>query len=273
MKTTRRTFLGGAAVASLPVAAATCVAVTAIQAEAAAPAVVAENPDLLAAYARLQDAQAELHAAKDALEWIVDEWRHRWPLAPEELLGGSHANASWGRSDGAERDIVGRFLVRDTSTLCKRFSKRQRQETPTACFFVMSPEDAAETLETLRNRTPSGRSEKALAKSRADLDVAIKRFEHKLVLAQEYETNTAILREAAGVDAAKQRIKEAETRVAVISSQISKIPAFTHEGLVIKADAISASGIFEAMRRSEGIIPEMARFIKQVIAMGGRVSA
>lgn len=42
---------------------------------------------------------------------------------------------------------------------------------------------------------------------------------------------------------------------------------------MIKADAISASGIFEALRRSEGVIPEMARFIEQVIAMGGRTSA
>lgn len=272
MKTTRRTFLGGAAAVSLPVAAGTCVAVTTIQAEAATPAPIAENPDLLAAYGRLQDAQVELREAKDALEWIADEWRHRWPLAPEELLLGANANRR-GCSDGAERDIVGRFLVRDTSVLCARFSKRQRQEMPTSCFFVMSPAYAAETLETLRSRTPRGRSEKALAKSRAELEDAIQRFEHKLVLAQEYETNTATLREAASVHAAKQRIKEAETRLAVISSQISKIPAFTHDGLVIKADALRASGIFDALRRSEGVIPEMARFIEQVIAMGGRISA
>ncbi|MDO3441382.1 hypothetical protein [Agrobacterium sp. V1] len=210
--------------------------------------------------------------AKDALEWIADEWRHLWPLAPEELLLGANAH-NWGRSDGAERDILGRFLVRDTTLLNDRFSKKQQQEYPKTCFFVMTPEEVEETLDTLRNRKPGGKSEKTLAKSRASLDAAIERFERKLVLAQEYETNTAILRETAGVDAAKQRIKEAETRVAFISSKISKIPAFTHEGLVIKAAAISASGIFEALRRSEGVIPEMARFIEQVIAMGGRVSA
>ncbi|CDN91361.1 hypothetical protein [Agrobacterium tumefaciens] len=272
MKTTRRTFLGGAAVASLPVTAGACVAVTGTQAKASAPAPVAENPDLLAAYARLQGAQTELREAKDALEWIADEWRHLWPLASEELLGGWNADKH-GRDDGAERDILGRYLRRDTSVLCKRLSKKHRQEKSHACFYVMTPEEAEEALETLRHRKPGGKSEKTLAKSRADLEAAIERFERKLVLAQEYETNTAILREAAGVDAAKQRINEAETRVAVISSQISKIPAFTHEGLVIKADAISATGIFEALRRSEGVIPEMARFIEQVIAMGGRVSA
>lgn len=271
MKTTRRTFLGGAAAASLPVTAGACVAVTAIQAEAAAPATVAENPDLLAAYARLQDAQAELHAAKDALEWIADEWRHRWPLAPEELLGGSNANRG-SRTDGAERDIVGRYLVRDTSSLRKRFTDRQRQETPSACFFVTSQRDAAETLQELRERTPRGRNEKALAKSRADLNAAIERYEHKLALAQEYEAKTTSLRKAAGVAAAKGRINDAETRLAVISSEISKLPALTYDGLVIKADAIRASGVFEALRRSEGVIPEMARFIEQVIAMGGRAS-
>lgn len=77
MKTTCRTFLGGAATASLPVTAGACVAVTAIQAEAA-PALIAENPDLLAAYARLQDAKAELRDAKDPLEWISE-----WSPTPE----------------------------------------------------------------------------------------------------------------------------------------------------------------------------------------------
>ncbi|MCW0983516.1 hypothetical protein OK142_22055 [Agrobacterium sp. BT-220-3] len=272
MKTTRRTFLGGAAVASLPVTAGACVAVKAIQADAATPAPITENPDLLAAYARLQDAQTELREAKDALEWIADEWRHLWPLAPEELLLGAHAGYC-GRSDGAERDIVGRLLVRDTSALCKRFSKRQRQETPTACFFVMTSEDSQETLDALRNRKPGGKSEKTLAKSRADLEAAIERFDHKLVLAKEYETKTASLRKASGVDAAKRRIEDAKDAFFDACSEISKIPAFGIEGLRLKAEAMNATGYMEGFKRSEGIIGEMARFIQQVIDMSGRASA
>ncbi|MFX7329178.1 hypothetical protein ABTI69_20540, partial [Acinetobacter baumannii] len=60
--------------ATVPVGA----AVAALPAEAAP----AENPELIAAYERFVAARAERAAAEDALEWLADEWRHLWPLAP-----------------------------------------------------------------------------------------------------------------------------------------------------------------------------------------------
>ncbi|MCA2377585.1 hypothetical protein ATU3C_12575 [Agrobacterium genomosp. 3 str. RTP8] len=204
MKTTRRNFIGGAAAASLPVTATTCVAVTAIQAEAAAPAPIAENPVLLAAYARLLDAQTELREAKDALEWIGDEWRHLWPLAPEELLGAWNAN--WGaRNDGAERDIIGRFLLRDTSVLCKRLAKKQRQETPRACFFVMTADEASEIIALWTDSAPRGKSPKAIARHFAHRERVLAKTQQHLALAREYEAETNRLRETAGVEEAMPR--------------------------------------------------------------------
>jgi hypothetical protein len=271
-KTTRRAFLAGAAVASLPVAATTCVAATAIQAEAATLTPIAENPDLLAAYSRLQDAQAELRDAKDALEWIADEWRHRWPLAPEELLGVAGADRRMGYAE-AETDIIGNFIFRDCAMLTKRLSPQFRKVDRRDCFSVITANEAQNWLEDFQQRKPRGRTPEAFAKSQEVIDRNVREYRERVELARAYEAETSRLRKAAGVDVAKRRINEAETLVAVISAQVSKIPAFTHDGLMIEANAISASGIFAALRRSEGVIPEMARFIEQVIAMGGRVSA
>jgi hypothetical protein len=106
--TRRRVLLGlGAATASAAVVGTPTGAKSATVARA-------ENPELLKAYKALQDARTEEAKAKDALEWLVDEWRHLWPLAPEALLGGANADR-YGRDDNnAERDIAGRYLKRDT---------------------------------------------------------------------------------------------------------------------------------------------------------------
>lgn len=36
----------------------------------------AENPALVAAWKKFRDAETEFYAAYEALEWLVDEWRH-----------------------------------------------------------------------------------------------------------------------------------------------------------------------------------------------------
>lgn len=43
------------------------------------------NPELVALVGDLRKAVAERAAAIDAKEWLVDEWRHRWPAAPDEI--------------------------------------------------------------------------------------------------------------------------------------------------------------------------------------------
>lgn len=271
MKTTRRTFLGGAAVASLPVTAGACVAAKAIQAQAAAPAPIAENPDLLAAYARLLDAQTELREAKDALEWIADEWRHLWPLAPEELLGVAGADRRMGYAE-AETDIIGNFIFRDCAVLTKRLSPQFRKVDRRDCFSVITASESQNWLEDFQERKPRGRTPAAFAKSKEVIDRNIREYSQRVELARAYEKETARLRKAAGVEAAKRRIEDAKEEFFAACSDVSKIPAFGPEGLLIKAEAIKATGYMDGFTRGEGIVGEMARFIQQVIDMGGRVS-
>lgn len=105
-----------------------------------------ENPALLLAFDRFNAARAEAMEAKSALEWLVDEWRHVWPLAPEEILSGTNAHLH-GSGHSAERDIIGNYLMRDTSGLTSRLSREQRAQLPNTCFFVITPNEAGETIE------------------------------------------------------------------------------------------------------------------------------
>ncbi|RWP32230.1 MAG: hypothetical protein EOR04_33120, partial [Mesorhizobium sp.] len=94
----RRRMLLGLAAAST--------AAAAITAASAAGCASVENPELVRLGNRLPEAAAEYRAALEEIEWIAAEWKHRWPLAPDEI--------TWPRGDytNGERDIAGRFLRR-----------------------------------------------------------------------------------------------------------------------------------------------------------------
>jgi len=273
MKTTRRTFLRGAAVAALPVTAGACIAVTATQTEAAVPVTKAENPDLLNAFERLKAADAEVVEARSALEWLADEGRHRWPLAPECILGGANADSGFGSCAHAERDIIGRFIRRDTSVLLERLSPRWRRESPRLCFSIETVEDLEERIHAVRNRKPRGRTEATRKQYRAEDEALLNRYLMQVEVAREYHAETARLRKLAGVDQAKARIKAAEAAYRRASDDVSRIPAFGPEGLKIKLAAMDTTGFREHFSESPGIVGEMARFIQQVIDMNGRASA
>lgn len=268
MKTTRRKFLGGVAAASIPVNAGAGVAVTAIQADSAAPVIKAENPDLLNAFERLKAADAEVIEARSALEWIADEWRHRWPLAPECILGGANADR-YGDSGDAERDIIGRFIRRDTSVLLDRVSAKWRREHPRLCFFVDTVEDLEERIQGVRNRKPRGRTEETRKKYKAEDQALLNRYVMQVEVAREYHAETARLRKVAGVDQAKARIKAAEAAYRRASNDVSRIPAFGPDGIKIKLAAMESTGYREHFSDAPGIVGDMARLIQQLIDMNG----
>lgn len=230
-----------------------------------------ENPELLKAHEALKDARNEFAEATDALTWIADEWKHLWPLAPEPLLGCGNVDRA-GRNEDAERDIIGRYIKRDTSDLTRRMSSAKfRRENPSICFAVMSPEEAREQLEFWKNRVPKGRTEKALAQNTATRAHFIADLELKLSLAIQYRAETDSMRKAAGVQQAKDRIETAKNHVRQIGIDISTIDAFTPQGLRIKADALTENPLMrlDHMGRTPG---EVSLFLEAVCRMMGEMA-
>lgn len=229
-----------------------------------------ENPELLKVFEALEAARKEEEDAKDALEWLADEWRHLWPLAPEALLVNANADArgSYGCSN-AERDIIGRYLRRETSDLTRRrFTAKWRQMNPISCFSVMSPEEATESLDFWRNIVPKGRTEKSLATCKANRERAIAEFEENLILATRYRAETEAMRKAAGVQEAKDRIEAAKKSVRQIADDISYIEAFTNQGLRIKVNALTECPALMLQFGGNGNLGPIGRFLEDVCLRG-----
>ncbi|CDZ52346.1 hypothetical protein [Neorhizobium galegae] len=261
----RRSLLTGIAAASASVA----VVATPSPAKSAA-ASNAENPELLQAHAELLAARAEHEQAKAALEWLVAEWRHLWPLAPEDLLAGANAHSPYGSGGNPERDIASRFLLRDTSVLTKRFNAKRRAKAEETCFHVITSEDAQERLASWKKCTPTGRTEKSLARHRAHREDMIRKYRGLIPVAKAYEAEIARLRVASGVDAAKDRIWNTEVKVDRAASKISRIPAFTPAGLAIKGEVLAGNPVFASAIGDLGFFGDAARFIQSVLDMVGR---
>jgi hypothetical protein len=264
---TRRRFLSAAPVAVA--AAATPVAAVAMS---ETPTLnTSPSPALVVAHARLKDALAEQAAAKDALEWLADEWRHRWPLAPEETLGGANGDKGYGKDSG-ERDIIGRFLFRDTAGL-RRFRGKWLKETPRACFCVDTAAELQARLNGWEESKPKGRTAKALLANTARREEMIKSLTRATALAREYEAMTASLREQAGVEAAKLRIVNASRSVNAICAEIADLPAKSFHDLVIKAQGLDASDIIaiDKMATVEGYFGHVGRFIQSAVNLAREV--
>ncbi|MGO7836934.1 hypothetical protein [Rhizobium johnstonii] len=233
----------------------------------------AENPELIVAYQKFNDACAQLEEARNSLEWLADEWRHQWPLAPEELLHG--ANAQDGRGTmPAERDIVGRYLIRDTSELTKRLAPKFRRETRNTCFAICTANEERKLLQRWKKSTPTGRTEKALARNRAYRVKAIRECELRIHLADQYEAETARLRLVSGADAARLRVRGADILLQKAADEVSKCQACTVAGLRMKADAltVTAGALMKITKSDDSPLGQIARFIESVAEVAGRAS-
>lgn len=265
----RRALLLGLAAASTAAAVAVAPEARGDETTIAALTPPAENPELVAAYDNFQAACIELKAAVNDLEWLADEYRHRWPLAPEELLLNANAQDNRFSTVIAERDIIGQFLLRDTIVLTKRLSRSFRESTRKTCFTLLTAEKAREQLERWKQHVPTGRTEKSLARNRAFREEAIRDCERDLALAARYEAETSRLRKEAGADVAIKRVKDADDKVNAAAAEVSFLPALTLEGLWMKASAANV-GAFDIKRLvSEDSTPlgQLVRLMASVLKL------
>lgn len=209
-----------------------------IHAAEAATSAQAENPNLIRLQGILADMLADRDALKAKIRHIADEWQDRWPLAPEELLGGVifEGTSMEGRA-AVERNIAGDVIYRDVSLFTKRFTKSWRAGAAGKQIAIMVETSRRLTgfLEGVRSQTPRGRTEKALARHRRDINRCIAELEKQLVLAHQYEEETAHLREVSGMRATKEMLTASRVRIADVRDAISHAEAFTDEGRRIKA--------------------------------------
>ncbi|MER8531709.1 hypothetical protein NKH61_10515 [Mesorhizobium sp. M1005] len=238
----RRRMLLGLAAASTAAA-----AVTATSVAGCAPV---ENPELVRLGNQLPDATAEYLAAREAIEWIAAEWKHRWPVAPDEITlpRGDYTNG--------ERDIAGRFL------------KRPGEEQVRSVRSV-------ENLTALSEHRPlrSNASDAVRARHAAWLS----RRQRELELGKAYHAETARLRDVSGMEVAKDRVAAAERSLSDLVTAIMAQPGMTMKGLLIKAQAIStfekaAARRFRFSLEAEHWVSQLAASVLQ-LASGGQASS
>ncbi|RWO24972.1 MAG: hypothetical protein EOS08_16215 [Mesorhizobium sp.] len=201
----RRRMLLGLAVASTAAA-------TAVTVASAAGCAPVENPELIRLGNRLSDASAEYLAALEEIEWIAAEWKHRWPLAPDEIT------MPRGNYLDGERDIAGRFLRRPGEELrCVR--------------DVRNLAAIVATDRPLRNNATE-----AMRARRANWLATAKR---ELKIGKLYKVQTTRLRKVSGMDTAKARAAAAKKSLSDLVTAIMEQPGTTMEGMLIKAQAVT----------------------------------
>ncbi|MBW9053437.1 hypothetical protein JNB85_13565 [Rhizobium mesosinicum] len=261
--TTRRNLLIGLATASTAAAVAVASKAHAVE---AAPEAQAENPELIAAYDTFYSACTELKNALSDAEWLADEWRHRWPLAPEELLLNAGAQHPYTAGALIERDIIGRPLLRETSPITKRLSRNFRERTRKTCFTLLTADKARELLSRWEQSEPRGRTEKSLSRNIAFRREAIADCKRDIDIAEQYEAETARIRKEAGADAAMLRVEEADRAVDAAAAEVSLFPAYTVAGVGLKAAALSVSAhrIIKECAEDKGPIGQFIRLAQSV---------
>lgn len=233
---TRRSLLGSAPAFAVAVATPAVV----LASENISFAAEGDDSTLFGFLAGYREAQADLAKVNSELEWIAAEWKHLWPLAPEELLGMPFAHRYVAPHCGAkaERDIAGNFMMRDVTTLRARLSKKRRAEGGTECFGVATSDSVAEDLARWRANVPKGRTAKSLAKNQKFRLERIRLLERNHALALAYEAETARLRQVSGADAAAERFDHFTAASYALSEAVMRQPANTLEGLAAKAELL-----------------------------------
>ncbi|MCV3764049.1 hypothetical protein [Rhizobium sp. TRM95796] len=219
-----------------------CAAATASNADATQlPSPATEhngNLELIAALQHLLRAQQQYEKEQSDLQWLADEWRHRWPLAPECILGSANVDRH-GYDEDAERDLMGRYIYRETAELTTRIkSKSWCQEHPRVCFAVETSEKLRATVHETENRKPKGRTDKARAEYEAITARYLKDYRAAIPVALEYERVTADIRRRSGVDEALARVSASKAAVDEAMTAVFVSPVRNLAGLKAKAKLV-----------------------------------
>ena len=225
----RRRLLGG--IAAVSTASAVAGGSGAVAATAEAPVGNTVDAGLLALLDE-HDAAAAVHQqARDDLDWLLAEWSHHWPLAPEEILG--VANADKRDDERAERDLAGNFVIRDRPNLKQSW----RGATPAkSCYSVDTEGELSRWLECRSADRVWGRTEATRARRSAQHDAQIQSLQRRIQLARQYEAETARIREASGVAKAKALVAEARAKAERLADAVRGYPAATFADLTAKAE-------------------------------------
>ncbi|CAH2407148.1 hypothetical protein [Mesorhizobium ventifaucium] len=195
----------------LGLAAASTAAATITVASAAGCAPV-ENPELIRLGNQLPEAAAEYRAALEEIEWIAAEWKHRWPLAPDEIT------MPRGNYIDGERDIAGRFLRRPGEELrCVR--------------------DVRNLAAIVANERPLRHNASEAMRARRAAWLA--RAKRELKIGKLYKVQTTRLRKVSGMDMAKARAAAAKKSLSDLVTAIMEQSGTTMEGMLIKAQAVT----------------------------------
>ncbi|MCV0395897.1 MAG: hypothetical protein K5872_06530 [Rhizobiaceae bacterium] len=187
---------------------------------ASASADQAENASLIDAYGEFEAALAEYQASRNSLEWLADEWRHRWPLAPD-LMTFPHAIAS----DNQETDIVGRPIRNPETGAVRALLPLEHLK-----------KHATATPRPFPARMREGEKRRRL-KYREDTKTAYR-------AGKAYYAETARLREVSGANVVRKRLDIATEAVLSLADKIEHLEPVTLAGVVIKAKVyVAATGV------------------------------
>jgi hypothetical protein len=206
------------------------------------PVTVSESPSpaMVTALTNFANAVKEFHEASEVRDWIAAEWKHLWPLAPEEILHCPNAH-KWGNHEQFpdELDMLGNCIMRETATLTERLSPRFRRENPRTAFSLYTAKDCAEDLAEWKAKKPRGRTPKALARNTKWRMDRIRDVQIRLAKARKYEAETARIRKASGIEAARTRARQAYKSVPETVYAIIALEAANRADLLAKGEALA----------------------------------
>lgn len=202
-----------------------------------------ENSALIAAWKQFRFAEDEFQEAKEALQWLVDEWKHLWPRASE--------SARWHGSLGGEVEVD--------------MAGRSYRDEKGRVIFLKTREQLAESREWAVNRRPRTRVKDQEKEKQRRQKWERERLA-EIEAAEAYYVRVAEVRKEAGADAAHSRVDRARKKLEELADRVSRERALTLYGVRLQADVfyftMENMGLSE---RASGFVGEAMRLSISVL--------